>query len=174
MADANVRALQYTLNRYAPVAGFAAIGTDGIMGANTGEAILHALAWVANNDPTEEDTAAGLTQALVNTDGSLNLTQMSSSASGLNTFLGQEADGMRIKASQPVVAVSSGSVPSIPNLPGPKTPVNVGANVFAGLSNLPLWAKIAGGAIAGIGGIAAYQHMKKRHGGLKGFFGFAR
>jgi hypothetical protein len=177
MSDATVRALQYTLNRYASIAGFATIGTDGIMGPNTANAILKSFSWIVQADPSATDTAAGLTEALVNDDGSYNYDQMVSSAYGLNLYLTQEADALRVKASQ-MVATSSGgggggSLPIV-SAPAPKTGVNVGANLYAQLAHLPTWAKIAGGAVVAMLGFAAWQHNKARHGNLKGFLGLGK
>lgn len=172
MSDSNVRALQYTLNRYAPIAGFASISTDGIMGQLTGQAVLKSLAWVTSNDVDEADPAGQLVATLVNNDGSTNLAQMATSAQGLNIFLGQIADAMRVSAGQPVVAATS-TGPSLPNLPGPKTPQNVGANLLASIKSMPTWAKVAGGVVFGVGIIAGHSYMKKRHGGLSGFFGLS-
>jgi len=175
MSDANVRALQYTLNRFNTVAGFASIATDGIMGPGTANAILKSLSWIANSDPTETDTAAGLTTSLVNDDGSYNLAQMASSAHGLDVYLTGEADSLRVKAAQ-MVATSGGggggggTMPVI-NAPAPKSAGGVAAGLYAQLANMPTWAKVAGGVVVAAASFAVYKHNKKAHGSLKGFLG---
>lgn len=178
MADSNVASLQNQLNRFAQVAGYAALGVDGIMGPNTGNAILKGLAYVANNDSGEQDTAGGLAVALVNNDGSINYAQMSASAYGLATYFGQIADSLNLAApGSKIYPVASGGGGSHSTQQVLKTPNEGGAgalatNLLLAVKNLPTWAKVAGGMSLALVTVAAVQHAKQHHGSLKGFMGF--
>lgn len=172
MADSNVASLQTQLNRFASVASFAPLGVDGIMGPNTGAAILKGLAYVASADSDEHDTAGGLAIALVNGDGSINYTQMSSSANGLAIYFGQIADTLQLVG--PAVASGGGHAASptqvltTANAGGPGA---LATDLWLSVKNLPTWAKVGGGLALGLVAVAAVQHAKERHGSLKGFFG---
>ncbi len=171
MADANVRTLQATLNRFAAVAGFAQLPTDGVMDPTTADAVLHTLAWLANNSSSDTLTAAGLTQSLTNTDGSINVDQAAASAAGLATFIGDAADNMLVRAGAPTVALTSGGGRSTTtthtnagvvvntNLPAPKA---IGTNVVVAFQNLPTWGKIAAGIVAALGALGAVRYAKQR------------
>lgn len=172
-ADSNVASLQTQLNRFASVAGFAALGVDGIMGPNTGAAILKGLAYVSSADSDEHDTAGGLALALVNGDGSINYTQMSQSANGLATYFGQIADTLSLAG--PAVASTGGHAASptqVLNTANAAGPSALATDLWLSVKNLPTWAKVGGGVALGLVAIAAVQHAKERHGSLKGFMGF--
>lgn len=159
MADQTVAALQIQLNRFASAAGFAQLAIDGVVGQNTAAGVLQSLAFVANSDPNEADTAAGLTQALVNNDGSMNTSQIQKSATGLSIFLGQEADALRLQAAQ-MVASGGGGTPTL-NPTGPLPSANIATNLLATIKALPTWAKVAGGIAFGVLGIFTYKKVQE-------------
>lgn len=161
MADQTVAALQIQLNRFASAAGFAQLGIDGVVGQNTGGAVLQSLAFVANSDPNEADTAAGLTQALVNNDGSVNTSQIAKSATGLSIFLGQEADALRLQAAQMVASGGGGGSTPTLNPVGPAPSSNIATNLLATIKGLPTWAKVAGGIAVGVLGIFTYKKVQE-------------
>lgn len=160
MADQTVAALQIQLNRFASAAGFAQLAIDGVVGQNTAAGVLQSLAFVANSDPNEADTAAGLTQALVNTDGSVNTGQIQKSATGLSIFLGQEADALRLQAAQMVASGGGGGTPTL-NPTGPAPSANIATNLLATIKGLPTWAKVAGGIAVGVLGIFTYKRVQE-------------
>lgn len=159
MADSNVAALQAQLNRYAPVIGIASLGVDGIIGSKTSNATLQALAYVANADPNESDTATGLVNALVGSNGSVNQSQIVSSAKGLSIFLGQEADVLGL---QQALVASGGGIGPTPTLNPTQLPGSGGAaNLLATFKNMPTWQKVAGGLLLGGLGIYAFKKYGK-------------
>lgn len=174
--DANVASLQNQLNRYAQVAGFTALGVDGIIGPLTGEGVLKALAWVTANDSDEHDTAASLAVAVVRDDGTLNLTQIQQSAYGLATYFGQIADAHSLARPStnlyPVASNSSHNAQTVLNTANASGANAMAANLLLAVKNLPTWAKVSGGIALGLVAIAGYQHAKEHHGSLHGFFGF--
>lgn len=160
MADQTVAALQIQLNRFASAVGFAQLAIDGVVGQNTGSAVLQSLAFVANQDPNEADTAAGLTAALVNDNGSVNTSQIAKSATGLAIFLGQEGDSLRLQAAQ-IVASGGGGATPILNPAGGLPSANMATNLLATIKGLPTWAKVAGGIAFGMLGIFAYKKVQE-------------
>jgi hypothetical protein len=176
-ADPNVVSLQNAINRFAAHAGFAAIGIDGQLGTFTASALLKALAWVANNVPGASETASGLTARLVLETGSYNLEQMRTSASGLATYLNQNANAVGLPvAPQPAVASGGGgggggggytSTPAIDTskwaLPG--SGGGVAASVGDFWRKMPTWGKVASGAVFGLGLLVAIGKMKRKSAG---------
>jgi hypothetical protein len=158
MADANVFALQSTINRYARAANFSAIGVDGIMGTQTAQALIKALAWVQANVDGEADTATSLVVDLVNSDGTYNFTQMGSSASGLNTYLSQNADTAGLPAA--MVATSGGGTKLLPTATMPSA--GVATDLLTSFQNLPMWAKVVGGLVLGFVAYTAYETKTKK------------
>jgi hypothetical protein len=160
MADANVFALQSTINRYARAANFSAIGVDGIMGTQTAQALIKALAWVQANVDGEADTATSLVVDLVNSDGTYNFTQMSSSASGLNTYLSQNADTAGLPAVMVATSGSGGGTKLLPTTTMPSA--GVATDLLTSFQNLPTWAKVVGGLVLGFVAYTAYETKTKK------------
>lgn len=158
MADTNVASLQSQLNRFSSVAGFSPVSVSGSLDAATGSATLHALAYVNQADPTEADTSSGLISRLTNPDGSINMTQMASSASGLATYLGQEGDSLGLSPAGLIAGNAGGAAA-------------VGADVLNAVKGLPTWAKVVGVAALGLGAIGIAMHVKKQHGSFAGLLG---
>lgn len=164
MPNANVVGLQNAVNRIAGLGRFTRVAVDGEMGPNTAQGTLAALGWVADNAPDSDtrSSAGQLVAALVNADGSLNLAQISSSASGLATFLNKTADAMGApqENAQPVASSGGGAVlPASGSLmPGWAT------NISAAFKNLPTWQKAAlgvGTAVAAIVIVSKIKHHRR-------------
>ncbi len=168
VADANVVALQKTINRYAGPGGFSKISPDGTVGQFTGQATLKSLAWLTSNSPDHADTAAGLAAKLVTDTGAIDLAQITSSAAGLYQFLAGAADdaGLAI-VNPPLVATVVNKI-----FPVGSAPSNAAASLSNTWAGLPMWAKVGVGVAFGIGAIATAKYVKKRHGGLGGLLGF--
>lgn len=159
MADSNVAALQAQVNRYAPVIGISTLDVDGNIGPKTSNATLQALAYVANADPTEADTATGLVNALVANSGAVNQSQIVSSAKGLAIFLGQEADTLGLQ--QAMVASGGGTIPT-PTLNPTQLPGGSGAaSLLTTFKLMPTWQKVVGGLVLGGLGVYAYKKYAK-------------
>lgn len=163
MADANVSAVQNAVNRYAGPAGFTKIGVDGIVGNDTGQGVLKALEWIQSNSPDDADTAAGLAAAIAP-----DFSQINRSAPGLSEYLNGVADQQGLSRVNPPLVASGKLYPSaIPGLPGSPA----AASLSQTWQKMPTWAKVSVGIAAGLGAIATYKHVKKRHKTLSGFFG---
>jgi hypothetical protein len=85
---------------------------------------------------------------------------MQTSASGLATYLGQEADALSLPPAT-LVAANAGS------------PSMIATNAITAVKNLPTWAKVAGVAVVSLGAIGIAMHVKKKHGSFAGLLGLS-
>ena len=84
--------LQTAVNRFTGVGSFPALPVDGQITPALGVGLFAALNWIHVNLDGTEATAAGLIAKLQNPDGSANLAQITASASGLASYLNDNAD----------------------------------------------------------------------------------
>jgi len=88
---------------------YGAFPVDGQMSAALGSAVLTVLGYlVTQGSGTSSATALGLIPAISNADGSANLTQITTSASGLATFLNQGADSLGLPSAPLSIASVTG------------------------------------------------------------------
>lgn len=170
MADPNVVSLQNAINRFATVAlGGQPIGVDGQIGTKTAAATVKALGWIANNVNGAQATAAELITRLVLDSGAYNLAQVQQSASGLATYLNQNANATGLPvAPRPMVAGgAAGNGYSQTTTAPALNPATTGggsamaANIGEMWRKLPTWGKVLGGALAGLGLIAGISAVRK-------------
>jgi len=149
MANA-IAMLQIAANRFAQMGSFSPIGVDGVNGPATVGAVHTALSVIQGDVPEESDNAATL-------NATLDQNQISQSASGIATYLNQNADTLNL-SSGTAVPVNSG----LPAMPG--SPLTTNLSVM--WANLPMPAKIGGGllAIAGLVMLAKHLSSGKRPG----------
>ena len=146
--------LQIAANRFAQMGGFSPIAVDGVMGPATAAAVHAALSVIQGDVPDEADNAATL-------NSTLDQAQMVQSASGLTTYLNQNADTLNLSSGTAVPVGSSLSpTPGLPDSP-------FSANLSVMWANLPLPAKIGGGLLAVAGLVMLAKHLagnKKKRG----------
>lgn len=150
MADIN--ALQAAASRYAIVAGFNSVVPTGVMDDQTLKAVTGALIWIRDHAPGENDNASGILAKLT---GQAALT---SSADGITTYLSGVAD---------VNGVGGSNLDFAPQAPG--------ITSFKQLwDQIPMWAKVAGGAGLIVGLVFLGHGLAKRSAqALHGSFGFS-
>jgi hypothetical protein len=151
MANA-IAMLQIAANRFAQSGNFAPVSVDGVMGPATASAVHAALSVVQGDVPEESDNAATL-------NATLDQNQMTQSASGLATYLNQNADALGFGS--PAVSTGGGLSPT-PAMPGSPFATNLSLM----WANLPVPAKIGGGLLAVAGLVMLVRHLSggKRHG----------
>lgn len=150
MANA-IAMLQIAANRFAQMGGFSPVAVDGVMGPQTASAVHLALEVVQGNVSSEADNAATL-------DSTLDQNQMIQSASGLSTYLNQNADTLGLSSATAVAVGSLSPTPGMPLSP-------FGANLSVMWASLPMPAKIGGGLLAVAGLVMLAKHLSggKRH-----------
>jgi hypothetical protein len=161
MASENLRAVQATTNRFASVAGFTPLVTDGGMGNLTANAVFKAVGWAGGSQSkgsaSDKETARNLVLKIVSSSGAIDHTAIMQNLAPINTMLTRVADASGLpKASTTLVATTSASggggfVPP---------PIQATTGIFDKIKVAPVWQKAAGG-IAIIGLIMWFMDRKK-------------
>jgi hypothetical protein len=155
--DPSVTTLQNAINRFAAVGGFSKVDVDGAWGAKTKQGVYSSLAFIGQgkcyqgNCP-DNNTSKNAAALMAQWDESMN------AAKGLAEFL----NGVANELGMPLVAspVSPGSLP-IPGS-GILHPSNYGAMAswVDKFAMLPLWQRVAIGALGALGLVWAVNRFK--------------
>lgn len=162
MADATVVQLQTVINRYAASGWLPAIGVDGVVGSqtmNAAQTILGAIASSGTQPQLPDTLTKSAENMLAATTSAAVLTQNAGPLAGFLTSCADQLGLPNVSAAPPTVASGGGGYPSInPTLP--RQPPGAAASLAQTIKNLPTWAKLLGGVLAGFGVIAIVKHAK--------------
>lgn len=178
MASANLMAMQSAVNRFAKVAGFSPIATDGGMGPATAQATLRALGWAAKPSSCIGQRcvpeamaipASQLLTGIIAESGAIDQTLIMQHTTSISNVLNMVADAVGIGSAGPPIATvptNGGGLPA----QGPFFPLPVASSggfikdIQLKFSALPMWQKAAlgvAGVLALMAGAGALKKQRK-------------
>lgn len=155
--DSTVAALQSAINRFAVVGGFPKVDVDGLWGSKTKAGVYSSLAFIGQGKCyqsacPDSDTSKTAATLMAQWDESIN------AAKGLAEFL----NGTANELGMPLVAAPVSPPPFVP--PSGQLPTNyspMAMSVLDKFKALPLWQRIAIGALGALGMIWAFNRFKR-------------
>lgn len=163
MADANAVSLQTGINRFARVAGFAAISMDGVVGTQTLLGARRALDYlsVEMDDGLPEAVSVQAANLLAKTTPSTSV--LAVNAGPLAGFLHHAANLLNLPmVSAPALAPVQTLVQNATNVAFPLKPPGAAASITDTWRQLPTWQKLLVGALFGFGALWVHQEYKLR------------